>query len=118
VKEVPGVMAFKVFEDYDGMGSTFGDGSLRATSADQGKLAIYAAERSSDHMLTVLVLNKSFGDLTGSVALTTTAKVAQVYRYSNGDLNEIRKLADAKVTKSGIAATFPAQSLTLFVLAR
>jgi len=123
VKQLPGLVAFEIFQSYDGAGSTFGDGSLAASSADQSKLAIYAAERTSDHMLTVLVLNKSFGDLSGSIALTTPATTAQVYQYSNANLAAINHLADTTLTTnagspSTVTATFPAQSITLFVMSR
>lgn len=118
VKQLPGLIAFELFEDYDGAGSVYGDGSLAAASADQSKLAIYAAERSKDNMLTVMVLNKSFGDLTASVALTTSATSAQVYRYSNANLNAITHGADLAKNGGSFATTFPAQSITLLVLAR
>lgn len=117
-KERPGLMAFRIFQDYDGAGSKFGDGSLKAASADQGKLAIYAAERSADHKLTVLVLNKTFGELSGSIRLGTKAKAAQVWRYSNAALDGIVRVSDARVAEGEVRATFPAQSMTLFVLDR
>jgi hypothetical protein len=124
VKQLPGLLAFQLFQSYDGNGSGFGDGSLSAISSDQSKLAVYAAERSKDNMLTVLVLNKSFGDLTSSVGLTTSATSAQVFRYSNADLNAIVKMADVTVTQpagggaASVAMTFPAQSITLLVMPR
>jgi len=123
VKQLPGLLAFQMFESYDGAGAKFGDGSLAATTADQSKLAIYAAERSTDNMLTVMVLNKTYGDLTASVGLTTSATTAQVFQYSNANLNAITKLADATVavtagSPSTLTATFPAQSITLFVMSR
>lgn len=120
--QMPGLIAFKIFQNYDAAGSAFGDGSLAATSADQSKLAIYASERSKDDMLTVLVLNKGFGDLTSSVSLTTSATTSQVYQYSNANLSSISHLADAPVTAvtggASIALTFPAQSITLLVMRR
>jgi hypothetical protein len=116
VKQLPGLVAFEFFESYDGAGSMFGDGSLAATSGDQSKLAIYAAARSKDNKLTVMVLNKSFGDLTANVALTTSATTAQVWQYSNANLNAIKNLADVPVKNGSFAGTFPAQSITLFVL--
>ncbi len=122
VAQLPGLIAFELFQSYDGQGSAFGDGSLAATSADQSRLAIYAAQRSKDNMLTVLVLNKSFGALTSSVSLTTSATSAQVYQYSNANLSAITKLSNATVSQSNgvgsVALTFPAQSITLLVMPR
>ena len=121
VTQLPGVLAFQMFQSYDGAGGTFGDGSLAAVSADQSKLAVYAAKRSLDGALTVLVLNKTFGDLTSSVTLNTTSTVAQTYRLSNAAPGAISHLADIPVNATGggaatVSATFPAQSITLLVL--
>jgi hypothetical protein len=118
VKQLPGLLAFQIFQSYDGKGSAFGDGSLKAVSADQGRLAVYAARRSKDGMTTVLVLNKTFGDLSGEVAMSTAAKSAEVYRYSQANVGAIVRLADAPVSSVGVAMVFPAQSMTLLVVGR
>jgi hypothetical protein len=124
VKQLPGLLAFQLFQSYDGNGSAFGDGSLAATSSDQSKLSIYAAKRSKDNMLTVLVLNKSFGTLTSNVSLTTSATSAQVFQYSNANTSAIVKQANVTVTQpsgggaASVAMTFPAQSMTLLVMPR
>ena len=121
VAQVPGVMAFQFFQNYDGSGSSFGNGSLNATTADQGKLSIYAARRSTDGVLTILVLNKTFGDLSSTLSLQTTAIAAKVFRYSNTNLAAIATQPDAPVTpvsggKGSVTTTYPAQSITLLVL--
>jgi hypothetical protein len=120
VKQLPGLVAFQLFQNYDGAGSAFGDGSLAATSADQSRLAIYAAHRSSDNALTVLILNKTFGDLTANVALTTRVRTAHVFQYSNANPTAIAHLADLPISrahgKTTVATTFPAQSFTLLVI--
>jgi len=124
VSQVPGLLAFQLFRNYDGADSAFGDGSLATTSSDQSKLAIYAAQRSKDNMLTVLVLNKTFGALTSSVGLTTSATSTQVFQYSNANPSAIVKLANTAVTQpssggaASVAMTFPAQSITLLVMPR
>ncbi|MFC4145906.1 glycoside hydrolase family 44 protein [Micromonospora mangrovi] len=66
----PVANAFRIYRNYDGAGGAFGETSVRATSADQEKLAVYAAERGSDKALTLVVVNKSGADLTSPVALT------------------------------------------------
>ncbi|MEM6486422.1 MAG: glycoside hydrolase family 44 protein, partial [Pseudomonadota bacterium] len=55
----PIIHAFRLYRNYDGDGSQFGDRSMLATSSDQGAVSIYAAERSSDGALTVVLINKS-----------------------------------------------------------
>jgi Glycoside hydrolase family 44/Cellulose binding domain/Fibronectin type III domain len=115
----PGAYAFRMFRDYDGNGGSFGDTSVHAASADQDQLAVYAAERSSDHALTVMVINKTTGDLTAPVSLTGSGSLpsaAQVYRYGQADLTSIQHPADQPVTDGGFTATFPAYSITEYVL--
>ncbi len=43
----PIAFAFRMFRNYDGKGSQFGDTSISAVSTDQAQLSIYAAQRSS-----------------------------------------------------------------------
>ena len=114
----PGAYAFRMYRNYDGAGSKFGDVSVSADSADQGQLAIYAAQRSSDNALTLMVINKTGATLTSDVSLNGFTPIgnAKVYRYSAASLNAIVKLADQPVSAGGFTASFPANSITLFVL--
>jgi hypothetical protein len=116
--EMPAIMAFAIYRNYDGKGAKFGETGLGATSGDQGKLAVYAAKRKSDGAVTVLVLNKTYGELKSSVALTNASagKSAKVYRYSGANLQKIVPVPDAVVVAGKIDAVFPAQSITLFVV--
>jgi len=111
----PAAFAFRIYRDYDTNGGGFGDVSVKAASADQGKLAVYAARRSTDDALTVVVINKSGQDLRSQVSLAglSPAGPAAVYTYSNGDLDKIVHAADQSVTDSGFTRTFPASSITL-----
>jgi hypothetical protein len=123
--QVPGLMAFEIYRNYNGKHSTFGDASLSAASSNQAQLSIYAAQRTSDEAVTVVVINKTYGDLTTTVSLANYAASgsAHVYRYSNANLAAIVAGADAPITApakgsttSTLSATFPAQSITLLVL--
>jgi len=77
----PIAYAFRMFRDYDGSGSLFGDTSVSATSTDQGQLSIYAAQRSSDNAVTILVINKTTGALSSAISLANLSlpATAQVY---------------------------------------
>ena len=114
----PGAFAFRMYRNYDGAHSMFGDVSVRATSADQGQLAIYAAQRSSGNALTLIIINKTSGALTSSVTLAgfTPASPAQVYRYDANNLNAIVRQTDQAISAGGFTATFPANSITLVVI--
>ncbi|GII78622.1 endoglucanase [Sphaerisporangium rufum] len=113
----PVAHAFRIYRNYDGKGGAFGETSVKATSADQDKLAVYAAERASDKALTMVVVNKTGEELTSQLALTgASAGTAQVYRYSDADLTTIVRAADQPVTATGFTGTFPANSITHVVL--
>jgi len=116
----PVAYAFRLYLNYDGQHHTFGDISVRATSADQGRVAVYAAQRSSDQALTIMVINKSLTQtLTSSIGLSNTDPItrAAVYRYSAANLNAIIWQADQPIASGSFSVTLPAASITLFVTA-
>ena len=113
----PGAFAFRVYRNYDGLGSRFGDVSVRAVSADQAQLSVYAAQRSTDGALTVVVINKTAVAQTGDVAIAgfAGAPTAAVHRYSPANLGAIVRQADQPVA-GPFSTVFPANSITLLVL--
>jgi hypothetical protein len=114
---LPGAFAFRIYRNYDGSGGKFGDVSVSASSADQSQLAIYAAQRFDDGALTLMVINKTGGALTGDVALAGfTPAAAEVYGYSDANLNAIVREVDQPVGGGGFSASFPANSITLVVI--
>jgi len=123
--QVPGLVAFEIYRNYDGASAKFGDIALASTSAAQGQLSVYGALRSSDRAVTVVVINKTYGALTSTLSLAnlTATGNAKVYQYSDANLASIVALSDQAVTPpaggsatSTITATFPAASITLFVI--
>lgn len=114
----PGAYAFRMFRNVDGSGSRFGDMSVEALSTDADKLAVYAAERTTDHAVTVMVINKTASSLTSTIGLSgfTPQASATVHRYSGSNPRAIERVADQAVTSTGFEATFPANSITLFAL--
>jgi len=122
--QIPGMMAFEVYRNYDGAGSTFGEEALTSTSGDQKKLSIYGALRAKDNAVTIVVINKTYGDLTDTISLQnmTAGGPAQVFLYSSAHLAGLVAQQDITVTPpatgstSTITAKFPAQSITLFVV--
>jgi hypothetical protein len=122
----PLLIAFKIFRNYDDAGGEFGNTSIAATSADQSKLSVYAARRTADRTITVVVINKTFGDLRADLTLDQfKAKgPVKVYQYSGADLKQIRALAAIKASKAGgnVKAAilkdqlFPAMSITMFAI--
>ncbi len=125
--QIPGLMAFEIYRNYDGNKSTFGDMALASASGNQGQLSVYGASRTADGAITVMVVNKTYGALTSTLSLENLAvpsgAKAQVYQYSNANLNAIVSAPAVAVTPpakggttSTLSATFPGQSITLLVI--
>jgi hypothetical protein len=123
--QLPGLMAFEIYRNYDGADSKFGDEALTSTSADQSQLSVYGALRSTDQAVTVVVINKTYGDLAATLSLNNLASngSAQVFLYSYPTLAAIVAQSPLTVTPpsgggtaSTISTTFPAQSITLLVV--
>jgi hypothetical protein len=122
--------AFAIYRNYDGANARFGDTALASTSANQGQLSVYGAIHTAGSAIgtvTVVVINKTYGDLTSTLSLanlTGSSAMAQAYLYSNAKLNAIVGPSSVTLTPpvsgsttSTIANyTFPAQSITLFVV--
>lgn len=114
----PTFKAMKLYRNYDGLNSTFGDVSVSSTVPNPDTLSAFAAERSSDGALTVMVINKV---LTGETPVTlslpgfTHAGVAQRWQLTSA--NTITRLADVAVSSGKVTTSVPPQSVTLFVIA-
>lgn len=112
----PAAYAFRMFRNYDGNTSKFGDTSVQASSSDQGSLSIYAAERSSDNALTLMIINKTSVAQTADLSLIgfiPQNPTASVYQYSDANLNAIVRASDITLEPLGFSSTFPANSITL-----
>ena len=114
----PTYKAMKMFRNYDGNKSGFGDTSVRATStANADNLSVFAAERASDGAVTVMVIAKV---LSGSTPVTinlsnfAAGSAAQVWQLTSA--NAINRLADVAVSGQSLSTSVPAQSVTLFVV--
>jgi PKD repeat protein len=113
----PTYKAIKMYRNYDGQQSTFGDTSVKATVPNPDTLSAFAAERSSDGALTVMVINKV---LSGSTPVTVSIPnfanqgSAQVWQLTAA--NTISRLSDVTFSGSTISLTVPQQSVTLLVV--
>jgi hypothetical protein len=109
----------RIYRNYDGKGSEFGDSYVNSTSAGDGTLSVHAALRSSDSALTILVINKIASDQTSTVSISNfsfkASSTAIAYKYSNANASSI---VETSVTlgQTGFSATFVAFSLTLVVI--
>jgi hypothetical protein len=111
--------AIKLYRNYDGRRSTFGDVSVLAQVPDPDTVAAYAAVRSSDGALTIMVVGKFLSgsasvslDVAGFVPAGTT----QVWQLTAA--NTVTRLADVSLSGTSLTTTVPASSVTLFVVPR
>ncbi|RSM43837.1 endoglucanase [Amycolatopsis balhimycina DSM 5908] len=114
----PAAYAFRMYRNYDGAGSRFGDVSVSAASSDQGQLAVYGAQRRCDGALTLMVINKTGTELSAplSIAGAAGSAKAQRFTYSPADLSSIVRGADLAVNHGRVTTTYPANSITLLVV--
>jgi hypothetical protein len=113
----PTYNAMKLIRNYDGANGAFGNTSVSDSVPNPDNLSSFAALRSSDGALTVLVINKV---LTGTTPVTlnianfTAASAAHVYQLTGA--NVITQLSDVTVANNSISITVPAQSITMLIL--
>jgi Glycoside hydrolase family 44 len=121
--EAPGVntfegSAFKIYRNYDGAGSKFGDISVSATGTNADEVAVFASERSSDNALTVMIINKVLSDTTPAtvnLANFTHGRTVQRWQLTSASRN-IAHLSDLTISSPMVSLTLPAQSITLLVI--
>ncbi|GAX76456.1 hypothetical protein CEUSTIGMA_g3901.t1 [Chlamydomonas eustigma] len=121
----PTYQAFKMYRNYDGLHSTFGDISVNVTStANTDNLSVFAAIRSSDKALTIMVVNKMLSPavatsvqlMVPSATSSATTTTAQVWSLSNASAY-IQQLPYLPISSSGLITTsLPPESVTLFVV--
>jgi len=112
----PTYKAMKLYRNYDNAKSGFGDVSVSATVPNPDNLAAFAATRTGDGALTVMVISKVLSGATPvTLALSgfTGSGTAQAWQLTSA--NTISRLSDLPVSGS-LTTSVPAQSITLFVL--
>jgi len=112
----PTYKAIKIYRNYDGNKSTFGDTSVSAGGPNPDNVSVFAAQRTADGALTVMVINKYLsGNTPVSLALNNFAGngTAQVYQLTSS--NAITRLTDLSFSGTAPAFTAPPQSITLLV---
>ena len=113
----PVYKAIKMYRNYDGNKSSFGDTSVQATVPNPDNLSAFAALRTSDGSLTVMVINKYLASSTPTtinLANFSHGSSAQVWQLTSA--NTITRLADVSFSGNSLTASLPQQSVTLFVI--
>jgi hypothetical protein len=113
----PTYKAIKLYRNYDGQRSSFGNVSVEASAPDPDTVSAYAAVRTSDGALTVMVVSKL---LSGTANLGmdllgfSPSGPAQVWQLTSA--NTLVRKADLPVSGERLTTRVPAGSVTLFVI--
>jgi hypothetical protein len=113
----PTYLAMKMYRNYDGHKSTFGDTSVLAGGPNPDNVAVFAAQRSADEALTIMVVNKYLAGPTPLVINVTNFTgngTAQVWQLNSS--NVIAQLANLTYSQGALQMTAPGPSVTLLVL--
>jgi len=118
VNPSPTYLAMEMYRNYDGKLSTFGDTSVSAGVANPDNLSSFAAVRSSDGALTVMVINKQTGSTPVTISLANfgTTGTADSWQISSATQTAIAHTGSVAIANNAITTTVPSQSITLFVI--
>ncbi len=119
--EVPGTgtpayNAIKMYRNYDGAKSTFGEISIKADVTQPDNLAAFAAVRTSTGELTVMVINKIAADTPVAINLANFTPGISAQAWQLTAANTISRLADVNMAGTTLSTTVPMQSITLFII--
>ncbi len=115
----PTYKAMKMYRNYDGSKHGFGDTSVASVVPDPevDKLSAFAAIRSSDGALTVMVISKVLsGSTPVTVHLANFPAGATAQEWQLTSANAIARKSDVAVSSGNIAVSVPAQSISLFIV--
>jgi Glycoside hydrolase family 44 len=108
--------AFRIYRNYDGHHSKFGNTWISSASANQSQLAVYAARRSSDGAYTILVINKATSALAGHLTLSGFTPRSSAARWTWNGGAGITQSSPASIHGGAISATYAPRSMTLYVI--
>jgi len=113
----PTYLAMKIYRNYDGDKSTFGDMSILTVVPNPDVLSAFGAVRTSDGAMTLMAINKDLNNATPITAnITNFNAIGTVQRWQLTSANTINHLANIALTNGVLSEMLPAQSITLFVL--
>jgi hypothetical protein len=105
----PTFKAIKMYRNYDGKKSGFGDVSVSASGPNPDRISVFAAQRTSDRALTVMAIDKQLSGM-ASISLVVSnfqiAGAAQVWQLTV--TNVISRLADVAPSNGVIKLDVPA----------
>lgn len=113
----PTYKAIKMYRNYDGNKSAFGETSVAASVPNPDNLSSFAAVRSSDGALTVMVVSKYLtGNTATNINLANFAASGKAEVWQLTSANAISRQTDVNFSGNSLNITVPAQSVTLLVI--
>lgn len=112
--------AYKLYRNYDGERSTFGDVSAYASSSDIANSSVYAATSVDGNEMHVILINKSMTE-----SMRSAVSIASPKQWANGKAfgfdassTSIRALGDVTVGENGFVQELAPMSVVHIVLPR
>jgi hypothetical protein len=102
--------AFKLYRNYDGQKSTFGDTWVRSSTSDVENSSIYSSiHQSDDSKLNLIILNKSYDSpINANIDISSTGnyKTAKIYSFDEKSY-EIKYIGAVEVKDNRFTYVFP-----------
>ncbi len=113
--------AFRLYRNYDGKKSTFGDTWVRSTTSDVENSSVYSSVHAQDDSkLHLIILNKSYDNpINGAVVINSPIeyKSAQIYSF-NEMSTEVKLVATVELSNNKINYVFPPLTASHVVLSK
>ncbi len=111
--------AYKIFRNYDGNKSTFGDMHVYSNTNDWRTSSVYSALQSNDTtMMNIIVMNKDYDSTLNAnfnISANTTFNKAKIYAFTKTD-TLIHYIGSTVITSNHFTYTVPTLSVYHFVL--
>lgn len=111
---------FKIFRNYDGNNSTFGNTSVYSAMSDKVNSSVYTSiNGTNENELYMVVMNKNLTqNINGQFAITSgvTYSTADVWGFDAGSANITQRTAVVSITTNQFSYTIPPLSVFMFKL--
>lgn len=112
--------AFKIYRNYDGNKSTYGDTKVKADTTDVANSSVYASIKGTDDsVLHMILINKNYDNAEQATVKITGSKnytSADVYAFDGSSSNITQKAQITNITNNSFSYTLPALSVYHLVL--
>ncbi len=111
--------AFKLYRNYDGNNSSFGDYYVPSWSNDSADCSIYGSTKSSSNEIHLIVINKSYNkNFTGNFSISSKRKIlsGKVWMLNSNSSTIQQTITIDSVLNNSFACTLPSWSVSHIVL--